>query len=140
VIRGCFADAGYRIGLSNKQDALHAVARAWTNQISGTNVTTAAVLLETANALSRPVWRAAVVELIESLRARTDVAIVPWSDGLIARAWGLYAARRDKEWALTDCGSFVVMSEYRLTDARADDPHFEQAGFRALLRLDPKRA
>jgi len=42
----------------------------------------------------------------------------------------------DKEWGLTDCISFIVMGDHGLTDASTTDEHFEQAGFRALLRED----
>jgi len=44
--------------------------------------------------------------------------------------------REDKEWGLTDCISFIVMEDHGLTDALTTDEHFEQAGFRALLRED----
>lgn len=50
------------------------------------------------------------------------------------RGLGLYAARPDKAWSLTDCISFVVMTDRGLTEALTGDHHFEQAGFRALLR------
>jgi predicted nucleic acid-binding protein len=46
----------------------------------------------------------------------------------------LYDERADKEWGLTDCLSFVVMSDQSLTDAMTPDRHFIQAGFRALMR------
>ena len=49
------------------------------------------------------------------------------------RALELYRQRSDKDWTLTDCGSFVVMRERRLTAALTADRHFEQAGFTALL-------
>ena len=39
-----------------------------------------------------------------------------------------------KEWGLTDCVSFLVMQDRGLTDALTTDEHFQQAGFRALLR------
>ena len=45
--------------------------------------------------------------------------------------------RPDKEWSLTDCISFAVMSERKILRALAYDHHFEQAGFEALLRGDP---
>jgi uncharacterized protein len=45
----------------------------------------------------------------------------------------LFRQRSDKNWSLTDCLSFVVMSELQLTDALSTDRHFSQAGFRALL-------
>lgn len=37
-------------------------------------------------------------------------------------------------WSLTDCISFEVMGEFGLTEALTADHHFEQAGFRALLK------
>jgi predicted nucleic acid-binding protein len=46
----------------------------------------------------------------------------------------LYRSRPDKDWSLTDCISFVVMSERRITTALTGDHHFEQAGFTALLK------
>ena len=46
----------------------------------------------------------------------------------------LYRERADKEWPLTDCISFVVMQEHGLAEALTADHHFEQAGFKALLK------
>jgi predicted nucleic acid-binding protein len=48
--------------------------------------------------------------------------------------FALYGERLDKEWSLTDCISFVVMHDHQLTEAATADHHFEQAGFRALLK------
>jgi predicted nucleic acid-binding protein len=44
-----------------------------------------------------------------------------------------YSQRLDKEWGLTDCVSFIVMQDRKITEALTTDEHFEQAGFRALL-------
>ena len=60
--------------------------------------------------------------------------IIPPEADLFRRALELYSDRPDKDWSLTDCTSFVVMAERRLTEAATGDHHFEQAGFRALLR------
>jgi predicted nucleic acid-binding protein len=46
----------------------------------------------------------------------------------------LYRQRLDKEWGLSDCVSFIVMSDQHLTDALTTDGHFQQAGFRPLMR------
>jgi uncharacterized protein len=45
-----------------------------------------------------------------------------------------YRERPDKEWSLTDCISFVVMAEKGLSEALTGGRHFEQAGFKPLLK------
>lgn len=40
----------------------------------------------------------------------------------------MYSKRPDKDWGLTDCASFAVMADRRLTDALTADDHFRQAG------------
>jgi predicted nucleic acid-binding protein len=132
-----FADTVYWVGLVVKQDQHHERARAWTLHLSGRITTTALVLLETANALARPAWRASAVGLIDHLRQRPDVDIAPAEPALWERGWELYRNRPDKGWSLTDCVSFLVMQEAGLTDALTTDEHFRQAGFRALLLDDP---
>jgi hypothetical protein len=47
-----------------------------------------------------------------------------------ARAW--FFRHHDKSYSFTDCTSFVIMRELRLTHALTTDRHFQQAGF-ALL-------
>jgi predicted nucleic acid-binding protein len=42
--------------------------------------------------------------------------------------------RPDKWWSLTDCISFIVMQQEGLTEALTTDHHFEQAGFKILLK------
>lgn len=49
-------------------------------------------------------------------------------------AWSIYKSHADKQWSLTDCISFVAMRRVSITDALTFDHHFEQAGFRALMR------
>ena len=60
-------------------------------------------------------------------------AIVPASEALFQRGLEFYCSRADQEWSLTDCISFVVMRDEKLTEALTGDHHFEQAGFVALL-------
>jgi predicted nucleic acid-binding protein len=74
------------------------------------------------------------VQLLEALEADSRVDIVPLTEQLYARAMQLYTERPDKEWGLTDCVSFIVMQDQMLTAALTADEHFQQAGFRALLR------
>jgi predicted nucleic acid-binding protein len=94
------------------------------------------VLLETANALARPAWRRLCVNLFESIE-KTGVEIIPLNDDLWRRGWELYCKRMDKAWSLTDCVSFVVMTDRGLMDALTTDDDFRQAGFRAVLQDSP---
>lgn len=97
-------------------------------------VTTRAVLLEIGNSLARRRLRAAGVDLLEFAEDDPTVEIVPLSEDLYRRGLELFRQRRDKEWGLVDCVSFVVMQDYRLQETLTTDEHFEQAGFRALMR------
>jgi predicted nucleic acid-binding protein len=63
-----------------------------------------------------------------------DVEIVPATMEWFERGMELYEGRPDKEWSLTDCISFAVMTERGVSDALTNDHHFEQAGFRILLK------
>jgi hypothetical protein len=71
---------------------------------------------------------------LQALEADPSVELLPLSEELFARALQLYCSRPYKEWGLTDCASFVVMSERAITKALTADEHSEQSGFRALLR------
>ena len=59
---------------------------------------------------------------------------MPASRRLFTRGLALYKERTDKEWSLTDCISFVIMRDLKLSAALTADRHFEQAGFMALLK------
>jgi predicted nucleic acid-binding protein len=61
------------------------------------------------------------------------VELVPLGDELLTGGVELYRDRPDKYWSLTDCISFVVMTELGVTDALTGDRHFKQAGFSLLL-------
>ncbi len=128
-----FADTAFWIALVVKQDQFHARAQSCSLQLTGRIITTTAVLLETANALARPIWRAAAIDLLDHLGQRQDVSVVLLSADLWRRGWDLYRGRLDKAWSMTDCISFLVMQDSGLTNALTSDEHFRQAGFRALL-------
>lgn len=89
--------------------------------------------MEIGNALAKLHYRSAAVKLLAAMEEDPNVEIVPLYEELYNRGWQLYRERRDKEWSLTDCISFIVMQERGLTDALTTDKHFQQAGFIVLL-------
>lgn len=130
----CFADSFYYIALLNRLDAAHDKAVALSESLERPTVTTAWVLTEVADALSAPQQRQGVVRLVDALRVDPACAIVPASEELLERGFGLYRSRAGKDWSLTDCISFVAMRDRGLSDALTADRHFEQAGFTILLK------
>jgi predicted nucleic acid-binding protein len=78
--------------------------------------------------------RQAAVDLIRSIRADPNSLVVPQTSLQFQDALALYEQSSDKEWSLTDCGSFLIMRELKIPEALAYDKHFEQSGFVALLR------
>jgi len=132
-----FLDTSYAIALCSKNDRLHERAVKIGEQIEASGarmITTRAVLLEIGNALSKRHHRHAAILLLRSLEQDDRVHIVALSEELFGRGTELFAERLDKGWSLTDCISFVVMREHGLGEVLTFDVHFEQAGFRALLR------
>ncbi len=132
-----FLDASYAIALSATTDRYHKLAEMLAMKIEaeGTRlVTTRAVVLEIGNALAKLRYRSASVTLLKALEEDPSIEIIPLSEELYEKGWQLYRERVDKEWGLTDCISFIAMQEYGLTEALTTDRHFEQAGFKVLLR------
>jgi predicted nucleic acid-binding protein len=132
-MRTTFADTFYYLALLNPHDAAHPRAVAASEGLSGRLVTTAYVLTEVADALAAPRDRPRFLALLQTLEADPEVTIVPASDALFHRGVDLYRERPDKDWPLTDCISFVVMSDFATTEALTGDRHFQQAGLVALL-------
>lgn len=133
VLGDAFADSVFWISLIAKRDQFHLRAQTWSKRIKGRIITSRAVVLETANALSQPESRAAVIALLGRLETHPSVEIVPFSEDLWQRSWELYSARADKAWSLTDCASFIIMKDLGLSHALTADKHFLQAGYRAML-------
>lgn len=132
-----FLDTGFVIALSVPNDRLHDKAVQLADQIESEGIrviTTRAVMLEIGNALSKSRYRPAAVKLFDALEADPNVEILPLSEDLFSRAVDLFRERSDKEWGLIDCVSFVVMKDHEITEALTSDEHYEQSGFRALLK------
>lgn len=132
-----FLDSAYAIALSapNDQHHAHAVLLAERLESEGAQlITTRAVVLEIGNALSKQRYRQDAIKLLHALEGDPNVEIVPITEQLYRRGFQLYSARPDKDWGITDCISFIVMEEQGLDEALTTDAHFQQAGFRALLR------
>lgn len=129
-----FGDTSFYFALLNPADAWHKAAVVLSRELDRPVVTSKFVLLELGNALARTTSRQTFVELVEALRADSQISIVPSSARLWADGFELFGRRNDKHWSMIDCSSFAIMKDRGLSDILTSDRHFEQAGFHMLLR------
>ena len=132
-----FVDTSAWLALINKSDAFHVKAKNIRDILLRDNIqfiVTDYVIVEVANSLSKIPWRSSAIQLINSIQLSENTRVVEINKEIYNGAWGLYSNRTDKEWGLTDCGSFVVMKRYAITVAFTNDHHFEQMGFNILLK------
>jgi predicted nucleic acid-binding protein len=129
-----FADTSYFIALLSIRDIHHRRADKYTREFDGIVITTQWIMLELANFFADSQKRAQTIELIETIITDPKTVCIPATEASFRAGWQLYQTRRDKGWSLTDCISFNSMHDRGLMEALSSDRHFEQAGFRILLK------
>jgi len=129
-----FADTFFFLAVLNRRDSAHHAAVRWSRDHDRLRVTTAWVLAEVGDALAAD-NREAFVSLVRLVRQNPLFRLIEASQDSFDRGLALYARRPDKQWSLTDCISFVIMSDEGLTESLTGDHHYEQAGFTALFAL-----
>ena len=132
-MKSVFADTSYFMALLKANDDYHDVAHAFSSSNHGPLVTTSAVIQELGARFSRAAERSLFLALLVALDQEGS-EIVHVSELLQQRAIERFAKRRDKDWSLADCISFLVMEDRGIIEAATADRHFEEAGFVALLR------
>jgi uncharacterized protein len=132
-----FIDSSYAIALAASSDQLHPRALELADELQKAPrqlVTTRAVLFEVGNALSKQRYRGAGAQLLASVETDPTIQIVEIGRETYRSALAFFISRPDKDWGLTDCLSFEIMRDRGIKEALSADSHFEQAGFRALLK------
>ena len=133
-MKAVFADTFYFLALLNQRDPAHQRALDASKTPDQFFVTTDFVLLELADALSTPPLREEFKAVCALIQGAAGFRVMAASSELLHRGLALYYDRPDKAWQLTDCISFVVMQGEGVAEALTGDRHFEQAGFRAVLK------
>jgi predicted nucleic acid-binding protein len=134
--REIFVDTSGLYALVDKKDAHHPTARGVVERLLRAGrrlVATDYVLAEAVNlANARSGTRIAirVLDLIEQ-SAGIRIEWIGMSRFDLTKAF--FRKHADHDYSFTDCTSFVVMRELKLSQALTTDKHFLQAGFEALL-------
>src|SRR5690242_15881668 len=137
MAKAVLVDTGFVVALLDPLDGLNARALNVAHGLAAKAVplvTSDAVILEIANYFSRGPLRAECLDWLDVIRASPGWEVLPLDRELLRRGEARYRRFSDRTWSLTDCISMEIMLQRRLRDAAAYDVHFEQAGFRALLR------
>ena len=129
-----FMDTFGLIAWINTRDAAHQPVKAYLEAYAGSIVTTEWVLLEFADAFSLSSVKPYAIEAIKRIHRLPMFLVVGFDAAVYQAGFDLYVSRSDKDWSLTDCISFAVMSARGLSEALTADHHFEQAGFRAVFK------
>jgi predicted nucleic acid-binding protein len=135
-MRAVFIDTHYLVASINPLDQWHQRALEIENELVGVGlVTTEEVLVETLNYFCSlgTHARLKVAQVVHRLLERSDVDVIPQTEGSFLAGMKLYEERPDKGYSLTDCISMNVMRERGLTEVLTNDPHFFQEGYRPLL-------
>jgi predicted nucleic acid-binding protein len=134
--RTVLLDTSFILALENKDDPHHEQAKALDSELVREDAVLLlhwGIVLEIADGYARIRRRAKGLELLERFEGEQGYLVRPITEPIFREALNLYRDRPDKEWGLTDCVSFVLMNQEGATEALTADPHFRQAGFRALL-------
>jgi predicted nucleic acid-binding protein len=128
------ADTSFFVAYLNPREDCHAMAVEWMTVSSERLVTTEWVLAELGNYLAEGPNRRLFGALVRALSAEERMEIVAADHASFLDALSLYVRRPDQSWSFTDCASFRLMKARRIRHALTTDHHFEQAGFKSLLR------
>ncbi len=128
-----FLDTFFVQAILNGADAYHERAVQWKPVLYQSEIwVTEAVLVEVGNALSKT-SRTIAADFIIGCYSAPNIHVVAVTSELFELGLSLYLERPDKEWGLTDCISFVVMTSQGIRLALTGDHHFAQAGFTPVL-------
>jgi predicted nucleic acid-binding protein len=129
-----FGDSSFFVAGLSQRDQYHKDAMRLAIEYAGQVFTSYWVLLEVANYFTASLNRTTAGQLVDMVLSDPAVECAEPDATAFKASLLLYRERPDKNWSLTDCISFGLMRERGITEALSSDHHFEQAGFRILMK------
>jgi predicted nucleic acid-binding protein len=126
-----FVDTSAWIALFDARDKYHPAASQAMHQIRhhAHLITSDYVLDETATYLLYRAGKELAVQCVQWIIQAPFIDLLYLGEPRWHDAWQMFQQYQDKQWAFTDCTSFVLMHQHHLHQAFTFDRHFEQAGF-----------
>jgi uncharacterized protein len=131
-----FADASFFFALAAKRDVAHpsAVGQFGALLRKRRRVITTDYVIDEALTLTKARTNAIVaVALLDRIDRSEAIEVEMVNVGRFDLAKAFFRRHADHDYSFTDCTSFVVMRELKISDALTTDGHFVEAGFRPLL-------
>lgn len=127
-----FIDAGYFIALEYTADQSHKKANEHFSQLLKERpsfLTTTYILDETLTFFNSRNLHSKALEIYKNVVDSSSIELIHVSKSQFNSSFNFFEKYNDKRYSLTDCISFVIMTELKVTKALTFDKHFEQAGF-----------
>lgn len=135
MMKSAFFDTSAIVALYDKTDEHHARARSLMEQVRREKINlvmTDYILDEAVTAALTRIGRETAVSVGEFILGSAIVRLV-WLDEPTKReAWEYFKRHSDKKYSYTDCTSFVLMKDMKVTKYLSFDEHFKQAGFSTI--------
>ena len=131
-----FADTSFFFALAAKRDVAHEAAASTFARLLRIQrrIVTTDFVVDEALTLTKARTNATVsLELLDRIERSATIVIESVNSNRFAAAKAFFRKHADHGYSFTDCTSFVVMRELKITDALTTDGHFAEAGFRPLL-------
>ena len=136
MAREVFVDASGLYALSDHRDAAHSHADRRVRELARDGmglVLTDYIIDEAATLAKSRAGGYGALRLLEIVE-RSAAFRFEWVESVrFAAAKAFFRKHSDHGYSFTDCTSFIVMRELKITDALTTDGHFAEAGFRPLL-------
>ena len=131
-----FVDTSGLYALVDKKDAYHPAARTVVERVLRAGrrlVATDYVLAEAVNLANARAGSRVAVRVLDLIEQSAGIRIEWIGTSRFDLTKAFFRKHADHEYSFTDCTSFVVMRELKLSQALTTDKHFSQAGFETLL-------
>jgi len=131
-----FVDTSGLYALVDKKDSHHPAARKVVERLvrSGRRLlATDYVVAETVNLANARSGSGVAIRVLDLLEQSAGIRIEWIGVARFDMTKAFFRRHADHAYSFTDCTSFIVMRELKLTQALTSDRHFAQAGFEALL-------
>ena len=132
-----FVDTSALIALGNSRDKYHNQSKKVFKELVISKrefFTTNAVILELTNAFSGAKYKPIALRLLDLIEKSENWTVITIDDKLMKKGVSKFKQMNDKDWSLVDCISMIISKDFDIANIFTNDHHFEQAGFKILLK------